>query len=441
MLRSFRMLVGAAALLLLAPAAVQANEMLVTSCHDPLGQPNAAVGWGPFATPAGTTANLCGQANGGLQARLTTDKPPGDASASWRFDAPPGTRIVRVRITRSTTGFSAGPTFQANDVSYVMEASDGQTLEECALKASGSSCSADLSGAVDKQGLNAAWVQIRVLCTNGGLPCSRPLALQATHLWVTLADAQAPTVSTPQVLDNGDSSGTLRVRYDAADVGVGLYQTIAKVDGKIAGAKPLAPAPCSDVNPSDADPFQFTVPVPCPGTITGAEGSVDVRTLPAGPHIVELAVLDAAGNERTAFGPIEFPRANAAITGASTPEEIKNLRSARLKMWFVKASHRGRRYTSRYGTRVVTRGILRGLNGRGIHGARVDVYHIRNGKRRLVKTGLKSRAGGKLTLILPLNVDTRTIEYSYRALRPGPITSRQRLSLKVMRNGRVFHRR
>lgn len=441
MLRSFHMFVGVAGLLLFAPAAVHANEMLVTSCHDPLDHANAAVGWSPFATPAGATANLCGQPDGGLQARLLAAKPPGDASASWRFDAPPGTRIVRVRTRRSTAGFSAGPTLQANDVSYVMEASGGQTLEECALKASGSSCSADLSGTVDKQGLNAAWVQIRVLCTNGGLPCSRPLVLQATHLWVTLEDALAPTVTKPQVLDNGDSSGNLRVRYDAADVGVGLYQTIAKVDGKLSGAKALAPPPCSDVNPSDSDPFQFTVPLPCPGTVTGAEASVDVRTLPPGPHIVELAVLDAAGNERSVFGPIEFPRANAAITGSSTPEEVNNLRSASLRMWFVKAPRHGRHHTSRYGTRVVTRGILRGLNGRGIQGARVDVYHIRNGKRRLVKTGLKSRAGGKLTLILPLNVDTRTIEYAYRALRPGPITSRQRLSLKVMRNGRTFHRR
>jgi hypothetical protein len=109
-------------------------------------------------------------------------------------------------------------------------------------------------------------------------------------------------------------------------------------------------------------------------------------------------------------------------------------------MWFVKAPNRGRRYTSRYGTRVVTRGFLRTRTGHGIQGARIDVYHIRNGKRRLLKTGLKSRAGGALTLILPINVDTRTIEFDYRALRPGPITSSQKLTLRVVRKGRLFHR-
>ena len=109
-------------------------------------------------------------------------------------------------------------------------------------------------------------------------------------------------------------------------------------------------------------------------------------------------------------------------------------------MWFVKAPRHGSRYTSRYGTRVVTRGILRSRDGHGIQGARIDVYHVRKGKRRLLKTGLKSRARGRLTLILPNNVDTRTIEFAYRALRPGPVTSRQRLRLTVLRNGRVFRR-
>jgi hypothetical protein len=111
-------------------------------------------------------------------------------------------------------------------------------------------------------------------------------------------------------------------------------------------------------------------------------------------------------------------------------------------MWFVKARRHGRRYTSKLGMRVVTRGVLRGRDGRGIQGARIDVYHMRKGKRgTLLKTGLKSREGGQLTLILPLNVDTRTIEFAYRALRPGPITSRQRLHLTVLRKGKVYHRR
>lgn len=428
----------AVSLLVLAPTAASADTYLVTSCHDPLGQSNDAAGWVASSTPGGVTSNMCSSATGGLTAALPDAAPSGNATASWRFNAPAGTRIVRLSARRTTLGLAGGTTEQ-KDIAYVM-ATNGQTLEECSPAVTGSSCVAELTAPIDKQGLDGTYAEFRVLCTNAGRTCSRPLAVVASHLWVGLEDAIAPTVTNPKLLDDGDTSGRLRVSYDAADIGGGLYRTVVKVDGKVAATVPIAGAPCADIHPQDADPFQFVVPVPCPGTVTGAQATVDVRSLPAGPHGVEIAVEDAAGNETSVFGPVEFPRLNAATTAGSSVSASDAL-NGRLRMWFVKARNRGRSHTSRYGTRVVTRGVLRSRSGRGIQGARIDVYHLRDGKRRLLKTGLKSRAGGKLTLILPMNVDTRTIEYAYRALRPGPITSRQRLSLTVIRNGVVFHRR
>jgi protocatechuate 3,4-dioxygenase beta subunit len=100
------------------------------------------------------------------------------------------------------------------------------------------------------------------------------------------------------------------------------------------------------------------------------------------------------------------------------------------------------RSSSIYGQRVVVGGRLRDLRGHGVQGARIDVYHLRRtGKhRRLVKTGLETCAHGDLTLILPLNVDTGRIEFAYRTLRPGPITSRRMPHLTVMRHGTAFAR-
>lgn len=446
MLRSVSMAVGLGlGLLVLAPGGASADTYLVTSCHDPSGAPNAAAGWVAVATSGGATANSCTTANGGLTAALPDANPSGNATANWRFNAPAGTRIVRVSARRVTFGL-AGPTVEQNDIAYVM-ATNSQTLETCAPAATGSSCVADLTAPIDKQGLDGTFVEMRVLCTNAGRTCSRPVAVAASHLWVGLMDPTPPAVANPRVIDDGDRSGTLRVSYDAADVGGGLYRTIVKVDGKVAQAVPLGAAPCADVNPGDDDPYQFNVPVPCPAAITGAQAAVDVRSLPTGPHGVELAVEDAAGNEKSVFGPIEFPKLNATIgpggtgnSGSSGGVTQAQALRGRLRMWFVKARNRGRSYTSRYGTRVVTRGVLRTRSGKGIQGARIDVYHIRDGHRRLLKTGLKSRAGGKLTLILPINVDTRTVEFDYRALRPGRVTSSQRLRLKVLRKGRVFHR-
>jgi hypothetical protein len=281
-----------------------------------------------------------------------------------------------------------------------------------------------------------------VLCTNAGRFCTRPVSVETTRIWPTLEDPAVPVIANPQVVDDGDSSGTLRVRYDATDVGGGLYRTLIKVDGGIAQTVPLAAAPCVDVDPSDADPFQFNVPVPCPLSVTGAEAVIDAKRLPPGAHGVAVSVQDAAGNETSVYGPVVFPRANSGTSASSTPAQLANIRNATLKMWFVKARHHGRRYKSRFGTRVVTRGVLRSRDGRGIAGARIDVYHILKGKSRpLLKTGLKSRSRGELTLILPSNIDTRKILFGYRALRPGPITSRQLLSLTVRRHGRVYHRK
>ncbi len=423
-------------LLLLVPAVASADEYLVTSCHDPGGQPNAAAGWVPLASGDGRTTNSC-PANGALIADLNSQTPSSSSSASWRFSAPPATRIVRLLGSRSTFGF--GPPAIPQDVAYNLTINDAQALERCQY-ANDLNCAGDLSGPVDKPGLTASTLEFRVLCTNGGRNCSKPASVTIANAWVVLQDPFAPVVANANI-DSGESSGTLRATFDAVDAGGGLYRLLVKVDGKIRQAIPLGPAPCADVAPTDPDPYQFNVPVPCPAAVNGASAALDVRSLPPGPHGVEIAVEDAAGNQTSVVGPVEFPKPNVA--SGSAAERVAAL-TGRLRMWFVK-SRRGdrKRLSSRFGHRVVTRGVLRARNGRGIVGARIDVYHIRrDGSRRLVKTGLKSRRGGALTLILPNNVDTRTIEFAYRALRPGPITSRQRLRLTVRtKSGRIYHRK
>lgn len=435
MLRSIRLPALVVGMLLLAPAVAGADEYMVTSCRDPDGQPNTAEGWASFATPGGAASNTCA-ANGVLKSELPAALPPGTATANWHFTAPPGTRIVRVLARRSTFGFTAST--ETFDVAYVLE-TDNASLETCAPSLN-SSCVGNLSGVIDKQGLSGRHVEMRVLCTNVGGLCTRSARAEAAAVWVSLEDELAPVVSNANI-DGGETSGMLRATFDAADVGGGLYRALVKIDGKIAQAIPLGPAPCADVAPADADPYQFNVPVPCPATIKGAAAGIDVRSLAPGPHGVEIAVEDAAGNETSVVGPVEFPKPNVA--SGSAVERSAAL-TGRLRMWFVKSRTKDRkRLSSRFGRRVVTRGVLRARDGRGIVGARIDVYHIRrDGKRRLMKTGLKSRAGGALTLILPNNVDTRTIEFAYRALRPGPITSRQRLRLTVRtKDGRIYHRR
>jgi hypothetical protein len=421
-------------LLLLAPAGASGSPYVVFSCKDPSGVANAAAGWVPSASGEGATSNACAN-NGPLIAHLNSATPSGTANAQWLFNAPPGTQIVRVVANRTTLGFQRPA--PAQDVAYVMTV-DEQALERCQT-AQDLNCAGDLRGTIDKPGLTGRQVKFRVLCTDVGGACQRSGTVTLSGVWVALEDPRGPVVANARI-DTGETSGTLRAMFDAADVGGGVYRTLIKVDGKIARAIPMAPAPCNDVNPADLDAYQFNVPAPCPGTVRNAAVAVAASSLTPGPHVVEIAVEDAAGNQTTVVSQ-EFPKPNVASGTAADREAAL---TGRLRMWFVKSRTRNRtRYTSRYGTRVVTRGVLRSSNGRGIVGARIDVYHIRrDGTRRLVKTGLKSRGRGRLTLILPLNVDTRTIEFAYRALRPGPVTSRQRLRLTVRtRSGRIYYRR
>jgi hypothetical protein len=425
----------AATTLIFVPAVMAAGTYTVLSCSDPTGALNAAAGWAmtPPATGSGLAANTC-LAGGTLNATIAGPTPGGDASASWQFAAPPNTRIVRLAAARTTTGVVKGTT--PNDVEYVL-ATDSGTLESC-LVSDTSSCVGDLTATIDKQGLNASSVGFRVLCTNVGSVCLRPLRTDFKGLAVGLADPSPPAVSNIQVLDSGDTSGVLSLTFNADDAGGGVYRALVKVDGALFRAQSLAPAPCVDAVPLDADPYQFIQPIPCPLSVAGAAVQVDYRDLGPGPHAVEIDVEDAAGNSTAVFGPIAFPKLNVEVQ-SNNVQSVQNVLKGHLRMWFVK--NHGRTFTSKYGTRVVTRGILSDSAGHGIQGARVDVYHIlHGGKKRLLKTGLKSRAQGHLTLILPLNVDTRHIEYDYRALRPGPITSSASLKLNVMLHGHKFFR-
>jgi hypothetical protein len=110
-----------------------------------------------------------------------------------------------------------------------------------------------------------------------------------------------------------------------------------------------------------------------------------------------------------------------------------------LTMYFTK-NHK-RSMTNRYGRRAVVRGRIVNCAGKSIVRARIDVIHVlKNGKKKLIKTGLRSRDGGKLTLILPMNVKTRDLRFEYRGnLLSSKVTSSSTLHIKVRnRKGKLL---
>jgi hypothetical protein len=131
--------------------------------------------------------------------------------------------------------------------------------------------------------------------------------------------------------------------------------------------------------------------------------------------------------------------ANSAGSHSLLANGVRGSTCGKLTMYFT-ANHK-RSLTSHLGRRQVVRGRIVNCAGHSIVRARIDVIHVlKNGKRKLVKTGLRSRDGGKLTLILPLNLKTRDLRFEYRGnLLSTKVTSRSKLHVTVRnRHGKVL---
>ena len=128
-------------------------------------------------------------------------------------------------------------------------------------------------------------------------------------------------------------------------------------------------------------------------------------------------------------------RKSSAASGALLANGVRGSACGRLTMYFAR-NHK-RTLTTRYGRRTVVRGRIVNCAGRSIVRARIDVVHVlKNRKRKLVKTGLRSRDGGKLTLILPMNLKSRDLDFEYRRnLLSSKVTSRSVLHVKVRNRG------
>ena len=63
---------------------------------------------------------------------------------------------------------------------------------------------------------------------------------------------------------------TRTVSINASDTGLGLYRLIVTVDGRVTETEPFAPAAadCRDVDPANADPYQFSSASACPTAST-----------------------------------------------------------------------------------------------------------------------------------------------------------------------------
>ena len=424
-----RALVGLSLLfaaILVVPATASAGTYIDWECAGPGGAPVAANGFTKTETANSSAVNTCGTAGGVLSAGLAGTSFNGGQGAAWNFAAPPDTNIAALTVDRSTSGAPSGVSLETYQI-----AADNDLIDGC-LPSAG--CGGDVSGQVSRSNLAAASLLFTAGC--GGVavnPCASAIRLNVSRAAISLRDNFAPTVGNIRgsLFAAAAKSGTATVEFDAADRGGGVYRMVTTIDDKLFEVQPAAFGTCADIDPSNSNPYEFPARVPCPYSQAGLSVAIDTTKLSEGRHSIGVNLEDAAGNV-------------AAVVAAGTRFTVRNARPngspagrtrrGRVRMFF--AENRETSFTTIVGQRVVTRGFLRDNRGRGIRGAEVEVYHYVAGKRRLLKTGLRSRRNGRLTLILPLNLfgdarGRRRIAFYYRASVPGAVTSRANLFLTI----------
>jgi len=180
---------------------------------------------------------------------------------------------------------------------------------------------------------------------------------------------------------------------------------------------------------------------PAGGSTSGASSSVGGTTSGGSASGGGVPSTNANSTSGGSGGPtsIVIVRRSSTIT-RPIRNGINGSSCAHMRMFFDlephgRVSKRGpRALTTMPGVRRVVRGYIRNCKGKPIVHAKIDVVHYVHGNLHLMKTGLRSRRGGKMTLILPNNLTTRKIVFTYRGFLNRPdVASRRKLFIRVRR--------
>jgi hypothetical protein len=423
-------------LLVVAPA--RAGTYDVYSCRLPDGSPAPTNGWVPFASAppelgVSMTANSCGSA-GGLRASLSSFVPAG-VEVGWKFTSPPATTIDGFELFRTATpvnpleGVVAGyvsslgawPPFDLGQVAdeRCLTAFAGE-VAPCVNGLGVPGLAFDESNRYARRGIHASTLTLGVgcwdlyaaanpLCYVTGGPAA-VLTVAAAKL--TLRDDKAPTVSA-DLPEGSTVRAEVGVSISAADEGAGLAEKSLVVDGTEGPRSPI-----DDLPPSCRRPFVDTVPCPLH---RNASIPFDSHGYADGVHVLQAAVIDAAGN-RSLSAPVSVVVANTAGVSSRIPGPNGRAatRFARLRAWFAGRSRKAYR-TLAYGAATSVEGQLTTSDGLPIGGATLQVEQRDIGvasKAKEIAT-VTTDAKGRYTYRVARGA-SRSFRFSYTAF-PGDV--------------------
>lgn len=265
------------------------------------------------------------------QLGLSSGSPPGSV-AGWIVRAPSGTTIAEIAFR----GY-AGKRLDDDWVPGMF--ADGRVVpdETCAISGSASGCSIGGPDVARTEPLNAGAVSWAVSCAATSGVCGTGSSQH--HVWaalysstVTISDPNPPSLGTPTGSLFSTPPPTFHTATDTATVSasdpVGIRQTIVYVDGQAASVVP---------NPCD-----YTFVVPCLQQ-PGASHSIDWRALDLadGPHRVQVAATDAAGNESRSPATTVLVDTHAPTAPVGVPRAVTRTTPAFVLGWINPAQGQG----------------------------------------------------------------------------------------------------
>jgi hypothetical protein len=215
----------------------------------------------------------------------------------------------------------------------------------------------------------------------------------------------------------------LDITLNAGDTGSGVYRVLLLVDDQLAAAQVVDGngGACADVNPANADPYEFRSQTPCKSA-AGGTFTFTPAQLPDGAHNLKVQVEDGAGNATTVVN-----RPVTIVAGRGPANGVGASDGARLAVRWTRARHA----TLRTGSprRAILTGKLVDATGQAISGATLDVFTrttVPSSRERASRHGPVTRANGRFTLRMSRRATSRDVRVAYRshANDPAPVAQR-----------------
>jgi hypothetical protein len=296
---------------------------------------------------------------------------------------------------------------------------------------------------------------------------------------LSIGDFAAPQGrATGNLLVDPVLKGVQSVTVEGRDTGAGVYRAQVVVDGQIRATAGFAEAPCSDIDTSNSDAFEFSTVQPCPSAASTTVGLATPQLGEDAFHHIVVQLVDASGNTTTLadrvvgvdnapspagfFDPVSRRFANP-VFDMSAPRKLNGVGAAadahlRVYLPVTRRVHgrrgsghtvtRGRlKRTVAFRSRPTLRGVLTDAGGQPVSDAAIwTASRIQGAEWRITGKPHTTSRRGRIGFRLPAGVGSREVNLVYFPFSDSndqvvgrPVVLKVRAGLTLRTDKRVVH--